>query len=83
MKVSPWHINLDSDLTLTTLDSKILVKIKKGIWIGVSTSTTLTYYIRNNIRHLAHKGSLQHQLLHFFFPSAMYKMAIINCNNYY
>lgn len=41
IKVSPQHINLDSDLTLTMLDSEILVKIKRGYQIGVSVSFTL------------------------------------------
>jgi len=79
IKVSPRHINLDSDLTLTILDSEILVEIKKGIRIlALARCTPGTIFA---IWHI--KGSSQHQLLHFYFPSAVSKVVIINCNNNY
>lgn len=86
IKVFPQAINLDSDLTLTMLDSKILVKIKKGIWIwgfllhSLTLTTPKTIFAIWCIKGHCNINYYNSTSLRSF---AMSKMVIINCNNYY
>lgn len=82
MKVSLQHINLDSHLTLTMLDSKILVKIKKGIWIrGLSFTHSIT--TPKTIFAIWHTKGHCNINYYILLPYGTTKVVIINRNNYY